>query len=100
MRDLASSGLSGHKLARAASSNLCNFFCISKLELKKKKSKESWGCVIDSFGEKNGSNFREHQPANGGDSLTILELAKTLGVIKRLHKNFRQFLFVLCTFVL
>lgn len=40
MRDLASSGLSGHKLARAASSNLCNFFCISKLEFKKKERKK------------------------------------------------------------
>ena len=29
--DFASSGLSGHKLASTASSNLCNFFCINKL---------------------------------------------------------------------
>lgn len=34
MRDLASSGVSGHKLAKEASSNLCSFFCISKLKRK------------------------------------------------------------------
>jgi hypothetical protein len=32
MSDLASSALSGHRFANAASSNLCNFFCISKLK--------------------------------------------------------------------
>lgn len=71
-------------------------------ERKKKKSKEKVGNeVIDSFREKtNKSNFQEHQPANGGDSLTILELAKALSVIKRLHKDFRQFLLVLCAFIL
>ena len=31
MSDLDSSELSGHRLAKAASSNLCNFFCMSKL---------------------------------------------------------------------
>jgi hypothetical protein len=32
MRALASSGVSGHRFASDASSNLCNFFCMSKLK--------------------------------------------------------------------
>lgn len=35
MRDLDSSAASGQRLAKAASSNLCSFFCISKLEWKR-----------------------------------------------------------------
>ena len=96
MRDLASSGLSGHKLARAASSNLCNFFCISKLNLKERKKRLLCHSFIHSFLE----TVFKYQPSNGGDSLTILEFTKSLCVIKRLHKNFRQFLFVLCAFIL
>ena len=35
MRALASSALSGQRLANAASSNLCNFFCVNKLKSQK-----------------------------------------------------------------
>ena len=35
IKALASSGVSGHRFARDASSNLCNFFCMSKLKNRK-----------------------------------------------------------------
>lgn len=127
---MASSALSGHKLASAANSNLCSFFCINTLQsaynvidkLTFILMTESDLFLISHFEFKNYNLKRIHHkskvkdcpqrntveevkfvvfvPAYGRNGFPVLEFGETTGVVQSFHEYFRQFLLFLSALVL
>lgn len=90
MRALASSGHSGQRFPKAASSNLCNFFCIKRLS----EERHNWSVQSQMLWP------ASYLPSHCGDCLLIPEFSEEIRVAECFVEHLWEFLFLFGRFVL